>query len=253
MKSFFISVRKKVMILIFPMIAGLILVSCLKDNDLNDDNPVAGLMAFNLAPDAPFVGFTVSGGNLTASPLAYNSYTGVYRAVYPGAATVEAYNFNSGVSLAASGYTFEDSSYNSVFLVGTSGAYQNVVVKDELTQLTSSDQAYIRYINAIPDSSNPSVTVSVNGSVVINENAAFKNVSSFTAIDPGEVRIAVSNGSTIDTERIVTLEEKKVYTILLIGKPGDTGETAVQIKYILNGTTDESVNRSNSSSGRPVN
>jgi hypothetical protein len=40
-----------------------------------------------------------------------------------------------------------------------------------------------------------------------------------------------------DTSRTVTLEKDKVYTVLLVGIPGQTDTTkSVQIKYIANGT-----------------
>ena len=97
--------------------------------------------------------------------------------------------------------------------------------------------AYVRYINAIPDSSYPIVTVTQGGNNVVNENAAFSTVSRFTAVNPGEVAITVTNNNNIQANRNITLEQRKVYTALLIGVPGSTDTAkAVQIKYIVNGT-----------------
>jgi hypothetical protein len=140
-----------------------------------------------------------------------------------------------------------------VFLVGTDPNYEHVVVNDNLDSLSSASQAFIRYINAIPDSSSPTVTISVNSSTVVNEQASFKSVSSFIPVDPGSVTITVSNGGTINVTRTITIEQKKVYTILLIGKPGNTGDTAVQIKYIQNGTVDETAGRTTSMTTQSLN
>jgi hypothetical protein len=85
------------------------------------------------------------------------------------------------------------------------------------------------------------VTIAKGGSNVINDNAAFAHVSEFTAVDPGEISIAVKQGSAVDASRNITVEAKKVYTILLQGVPGETGDAKkVQVRFILNGTlTDE--------------
>ena len=72
---------------------------------------------------------------------------------------------------------------------------------------------------------------------MINTPAGFSSVSDFVAADPGQVSVAVKNGTTIDASRTISLEQGKVYTVLLTGIPGATDATkAVQIKYILNGS-----------------
>ncbi len=81
------------------------------------------------------------------------------------------------------------------------------------------------------------MTITANGTKVINTPAGFSSVSDFVAADPGQVTITVKNGSTIDASRTISLEQGKVYTVLLAGVPGATDTTkAVQIKYILNGS-----------------
>ena len=95
----------------------------------------------------------------------------------------------------------------------------------------------MRYINAIPDSTKPTVTITANGTNVVNTQAGFSSVSDFVAADPGQVTITVKNNTTIDANRTISLEQGKVYTVLLAGIPGATDTTkAVQIKYILNGS-----------------
>jgi hypothetical protein len=87
----------------------------------------------------------------------------------------------------------------------------------------------------------------------VNENASFQSVSEFVTVDPGSATVTVSNGGTINANRSIDLEAQKIYTILLIGKPGETGDAAVQVKYIQNGEVDNSTNRSSAASIRSLN
>ncbi|HTN08068.1 DUF4397 domain-containing protein [Agriterribacter sp.] len=220
----------------------LIFTSCLKTNDNNNSNtPVAGLMAFNLSPDKSAIGIALSGNNLTNTALAYTNYTGGYLSIYPGTRSVVAYNAGSGTSFTASDFTFNEGKYYSLFVVGADTVYRNVVVNDGLDSLPSaSGKAYIRYINAIPDSSQPLVTVSDNANSVISQNAPFASVSGFVAINPGNANIAINNNNNIQATRSITLEERKIYTILFAGIPGaaDTARS-VKIRYIENGKLKE--------------
>lgn len=77
--------------------------SCKKTPDTGSQLPVAGLMAFNLVPDQASVGFTVSGQNLTNSPLLYTNYTGDYLRIYAGNRDIASFDFNSGATLATAG------------------------------------------------------------------------------------------------------------------------------------------------------
>ncbi len=243
MKKTISSVRKFALAGAFVLGLGTLLTSCLKDHDDtidNNTNNAAGLMAFNLATDQTSVGFSLDNNNLNSTALGFNNYTGVYLAVYPGTRKIEAFDFFTGDSLATSSASFELGKYYSLFLVGSDSSLENLVVQDNVDSLSSATQAFVRYINAIPDASSPTVTVSANGSNVVSEGASFKTVSGFVAVNPGDVSVTVSNGGSISANRTISLEAKKVYTILLIGEPGAAGDKAVQVKYIANGTVDDS-------------
>lgn len=217
--------------------------SCLKSNN-NDSpgTPAAGLMAFNLSPDKPAIGIALSGSNLTNAALGYTNYTGGYLNIYSGSRTIEAYDAGGGNTFTASDYNFEQNKYYSLFIVGKDSAYRNIVVNDQLDSLSAnSGKAFIRYVNAVPDSSRPMITVSGNTGSVISENAGFASVSGFKEITPGNVNIAISNNNDIQATRSITVEERKVYTVLFTGVPGSTDTTqSVQIKYIENGTLEDS-------------
>ena len=240
MKNFFSSVRMILVMVSCIALVTVLLTACSKFNDDNNNNntPLSGLMSFNLAPDQPSIGVALSGSNLTNSPLSYTNFTGPYQRIYTGTRAVESYDYTSDSTIATVNYNFEANKYYSLFVAGANGTYTNIVTQDNFDSLSSaSGKAYVRYINAIPDSTIPTVTITANGNNVINGPAAFSSVSDFTAADPGQVTIAINNNSTIDANRTITLEQGKVYTILLVGIPGATDSTkTVQIKYIQNGS-----------------
>jgi hypothetical protein len=238
MKSLF-SLRRFIAGLTGIVSLSLLLWSCTKfDDDNNNSTPAAGLMSFNLAPDQPGVYIRLSGNNLNNTPLAYTSYSGVYQSIFPGERPVQSFSYPSDSALAQVNHVFTPDKYYSVFVIGANGHYQNLVTNDNFDSLAaSSGKAFIRYVNAIADSSKPLVTIAANGNNVLSNNASFASVSEFAAIDAGEVAVTVNNGSSIDASRNITLEQNKVYTVLLVGTPNASDSAkAVQIKYITNGT-----------------
>jgi hypothetical protein len=214
------------------------LAACNKD--LDNDNPripAAGLMVFNLVVDKEPIGVALSGNAISNAPLAYTAFNGGYQNIYTGSRDIEAYDFRSDSVFAKSNFNFEDSNYYSVFVMGGNGSYRNVTVKDEIDSNAAGDKAYIRYVNAIPDSSAPQVSIKAGGADVSGSAAAFGEVSGFLPVAGGDVTISVGNSENISASRTISLENGKAYTALLVGHPGAT-DTAkkVQIRYIENGT-----------------
>jgi len=236
------------------VMAGLLFVACNKSDNAGISNmPVSGLMAFNLSPDKA-VGVTLSGNSLLNQPLSFGSYTGSYLNVYPGNRLVESVDYASGNALDSSSYNFEPNKYYSLFVTGNSGNYRNVIVRDNFDSLSiSSGQAYVRYVNAIPDSSAPNLSIVANGENVINSNASFGSVSDFKAVTPGDVTIQVNNGSTINKSRTINIEQQKAYTVLVAGITGSTGNDSLQIRFIENGTLQQKAQKASSASSANTN
>lgn len=217
------------------LIAGLV-SACNKSDSVGTRIPAAGLMAFNLAPDKDGIGIALSGNMLNNTPLYYTNYNGHYQNIYTGAREIEVFDFSDSV-FAKSNFTFEDNKYYSLFVTGNNGVYDAITAKDDIDTAASAEKAHIRYINAIPDSSAPVVTITSGGSDVSNTPAPFKSITPFVAVNAGDVKITVSNGMNISTDRTIALENGKVYTALLVGVPGATDDVKkVQIKYIVNGS-----------------
>lgn len=236
MKRNFFSIQKILVTVSALVLSVALLSSCRKDRD-NVEVPVSGLMAFNLSPDKTQIGIALSGNLLTNQPLQYTSFTGNYRNIFPGERAVESFNAEDDSTLSKASFNFADNKYYSLFVVGNNGAYQNVIVHDNIDSLSAaSGQAFVRYINAIPDSSAPTVTITSNGSNVVANPASFASVSDFTPVNGGNITVAIANGSSITANRTFAVENGKVYTILLIGVPGTAdSEKAIQIKYVENG------------------
>lgn len=239
MKRTFLSTTGYVIMSCLALIS--LLSSCSKTSDNNQNNQqVSGLMAFNLSPDKQ-AGLVValSNNSITQSPLTYTNYTGGYINIYPGSRTVQAYDYNNtNTAITNSTFNFDNNKYYSLFVVGADTSFRNIIAEDRFDSLSSTNgKAYVRYINAIPDSINPKVTIAANGTNVVSENAHYTTVSQFVAITPGQVTVTIDNGSSISATRTITLEQQKVYTILLVGKTGTIDPTkTVQIKFIANGS-----------------
>ena len=239
--------RRSIVSVLAIATASLLFSACLKDKD-NDtaDMPAAGLMSFNLAPDQESVVITLSNNTLNRTPLAYTNYSGAYQPIYVGDRKVDAFDYPETTPLASTSFKFEQDKYYSLFVVGANNSYRNIIAHDNIDSLSATNgKAYIRYINAITDSVNASnVTIAAGGANVVNDNAAYASVSQFTPLNPGEVRIAVKNSNGVDANRTLTVEQNKVYTVLLTGVPGATDDNKkVQIKYILNGTLTDDQNK----------
>jgi hypothetical protein len=229
---------------------GILFSACKKDNFENNNPEVAGLMAFNLAPDRT-VEFGIGGNALTNNPLAFNSYTGGYIGIMPGSRSVVGYDFSSGDTLASASFDFEAKKYYSSFLLGNDGNYQNVIVNDNFDSLSSSDgQAYVRYINAINGSGSPTVKITSNGTDVVNTTVGFATVSEFIEVTPGEITIDVSGGTNSTANRTITVEGKSVYTILL--SSGASSADPAQIKFVSNGVLAEEVSGQRISSSAQI-
>ena len=220
------------------MFSVVLFAACKKDNDtVNVHQPAAGLMAFNLAVDKSPVGFTLSSNPLGNSPINYGGYTGTYLPVYVGTREVRSFDYNTGSTIALNNQEFKDSSYYSVFLTGANGNYKNLVTTDDYTLVKpTTGMAWVRYVNAIPDSINlPSIAIGEG-----SETAGYATASAFKAVNAGSLNVAANNGGGINVSRSINVEENKIYTILFSGVPGQTDSTkAVSIKYIQNGTASE--------------
>ena len=213
--------------------------ACKKSDVTNTPTPAAGLMAFNLVPNSGGIGVAIGNNSLTPQALYFNNFTGLYKAVFTGDRSLESYNYGSGSTLAKGNFTFKDSSYYSVFVMGANDVYSNVFVEDNLKEIAGNDKTktYVRFVNAIPDSSNSSINISAAGIPIFAGLSKFKEISAFKEISSGDVLVKLDNESSIDVSRTISLEAGKIYTVLLTGIPASTNtDFKIDIKFITNAT-----------------
>lgn len=223
-------------LLLGAFLAVIIFISSCSHDDDNIQPDVAGLMAFNLAPDRPLIGISLSGRDL-GGRLPYRSFTGGYLAIFPGNRFTQSYDGNTGEPLVEGQVTYDANKYYSLFVTGSGTTYKNIVVNDGLDTLTAmSEHAYVRYINAIPGSDNLTLTISKDNEDLLTDHPDFDSVSAFKAVPTGEINIDLKDGKDIHVNRTISVEERGAYTLLLIGKPGGTSIDSVQIRYVPNAT-----------------
>ncbi|HUP12327.1 MAG TPA: DUF4397 domain-containing protein [Niastella sp.] len=232
----FIAVAATVMLM-----AG-VLTACKKTDGVATRIPSAGLMVFNLAPDKDGIGVALSGNLVNSVPLRFTSYNGTYQSIYTGERNIQALDLSDSI-FAESTSTFEDNNYYSLFVTGNNGVYKAVTVKDDVDSSATADKAYVRYINAIPDSSAPQVTFAVSGTNILEGAASFNTVTPFTAVSGGEVKVSLA-GENMAADRTFTIENGHVYTVLLVGVPGATDAAKkVQIRFVENGVIPASADK----------
>ncbi|MGN6541631.1 MAG: DUF4397 domain-containing protein [Ginsengibacter sp.] len=222
---------------IYALAATVFLLSACKKEMPVNNTAISGLMAINLIPDQPAVDLIMSGNYLTNSPLSYTNYTGTYLSVYSGNRTVALGLSNTDTTISRTHFVFEPSRFYSVIAMGANGNYRNLVLNDNIDSLaTGSGLAFVRYVNAVPDSSKADISIAQNGNNVLNANASFATASDFKSVSPGDITVTAS-GENYSVNRTISVEKDKVYTVMLAGIPEATDTAkAVQIKYIVNGT-----------------
>ena len=197
----------------------LVLLSCSKNSQDTSTTPAASVMAFNLAPDKSNVAFAVSGSRLGNTVLNFAQYSGNYLGAPPGDKVVQAFDNNSSNTIFAStSYTFQTDKFYSVFFVGKGAHYANLVVNDDISSLSgSSGNAYIRYVQAIPDSTSAfNVVVTNAGGTIISDVVGFPMISTFKAVTPGQITISVTNGNDITLNKSITTEVNHILKNYLI-------------------------------------
>lgn len=227
----------------FPFLALIVSVTlfpaCKKNIDNNDNEvkPQSGVMAINLAPGQNSVGFTIGSSQLNSVPLAFANYTGTYLSVTAGAARIASWDVVSGTLIDSIQTSFSADKFYSIFLMGTTGNYKNLVVNDPAETLTpAAGTAFVRYVNAIPEGNAPNIKVSTGSSTFIDAAASFRAISDFVAVPAGAIEVAINNGGNVKTNRTIDVEQHKLYTVLLLGTPANIGPAdAVQIQFIVNG------------------
>lgn len=215
-----------------------LLASCNKNDDDIQNPDVAGIMAFNLAPDQHQVGFSITGNIFTQVPLDFGNYTVNYRPIYTGNRTISAFNYGNGELLDSANANFENEKYYSTFLFGRDSSYQQVILQDELDSLPFvANKAFVRMVNGYTNNGvTPNIRYSLSdSSEIYNQPLVYTGISSFKEVPVGELTLQAKTATEVISNRTVTIEANKIYTFLLLDAPSGNPMDNPEIKFIVNG------------------
>ncbi|SIT25249.1 protein of unknown function [Filimonas lacunae] len=236
MKRNVLSLVRNVMMTGCVLIAAGAVMSCSKSSDYNGNqgSVSAAIAVFNLS-DQSGVNISLGGSVLYNTSLVYPSYMD-YQAIRPGTYTVRSFVASSNTTLAESSFNFDTANYHTVVIAGANNNYKNITVRDNFDNLSGTNgKAYVRFINAVPDSTQPTVTIS-GGTSPISFVSGFGISSDFKEVTPGDITIKADNGATINASSVLAAQATGVYTAVVMGFPGSTDTAkAVKVKFILNG------------------
>lgn len=210
--------------------------ACKKNDPVR--TPMAGLKAFNLIPDLEGIGFAVDNNSISNTPFSYTTLTPGYINIFPGNRQFSSFNFSNSQVLATESFSVKDSSYYSLFAVGTEGDYKNVIVEDPINDLdATSGKAFVRYVNGVTGA-DAAVTVTENGNTLFDATNETGFVSGFKEATPGKITVSFHvNDENEPVEREIDLSENGVYVILILGEAQTSGDAQpLEIKMAQYGT-----------------
>lgn len=237
------------------------LASCDKNavQDITGSDPGSRVRFFNFGVNAPGVNFYANTTKMTAisSSTGVESTTGVvyggvgasgfYSAIAPGqyaftgkiaAATDKDLAVSSVSTTIAAGKSY--SFYMSGFYDATAKTVEGFIVEDPLDATIDFSQAYVRFVNAISNSS-PMTMFAKNTTtgveVPVGGLVAYKGAGAFTAVPNGvyDLSTRVSGSSTNAIARTaVSLSAGRVYTISARGDITVVSTTATNRPFLDN-------------------
>lgn len=192
----------------------LLLNSCTKDTTTVS---TAYLSIVNTSPTLGTYNFYIDGTKLNTGAvpfggmMAYASYTaGEHTANFTTESGVE--------SLLSKKVNLEADGVYSLFLIEKPGNLDALLIRDVMT-VTSTEQAFIRFINLSPDAPALDLTISEAANALVSAKS-YKSASDFQAISPNTYAFDIKeNGSANIRANLasVTLTAGKYYTILSRG------------------------------------
>ncbi|MDH5382650.1 MAG: DUF4397 domain-containing protein [Cyclobacteriaceae bacterium] len=215
---------KRINISIVAIAVAFLSVACSEEHDFSPTLVVskgAKIKLFNAAPDAKKVIFNFNGNLATrADSLGYFSVypTTNYFSWQPGSIDINTKDWLS--ELAVSNLSIQDNGYYTIGLTGVSGNYELAIINDDISSLSMEGKVYLRIANFIHDTP-VSIYMEVensSGSIQTLSNVAFKNASTFLAVEPDVYkRIQIFNSvddSSLGTASLSerTLTANSIYT-----------------------------------------
>jgi hypothetical protein len=195
---------------------------------------ISGLMVVNASPSAGTFNFYAGTSKINSGALPFLG-TVPYFQIAPGASTVKITTASSIESLLTKTITLEAEKPYSFFLINDVPQLDGVLIKDDLSP-TSTDKAFIRFINLSPDA--PALNLLQTGGSALISDKTFKSVSDFTLTDAKTYSFVLENrvtGEIVATLKDIKLTAGKMYTIAACGllKPTEL-QKAARLEVFIN-------------------
>ncbi len=203
-----------------------------KDNNPAQPANVGQAMIVHAAPDAPSVDLLLD-GTMVGNNITYGNHT-AYLSLTAGTHDVKAVATGTTTTVIDASVPVAAQTTYSVFVNGLTPNIGTLVVTDDLTA-PPTGKAKVRFIHLSPDA--PAVDVALVGGAVLFPNLAFRQFSTFVAVDPGTVNLELRQAGTATvalTVNNVTFEAGKIYTLFAEGLVAGTGPAALGVQTIVN-------------------
>ena len=247
------------------LLRAALLTACEEDGpqDLVATTPESQIRFFNFGVNAPAVNFYANDQKVTAiltgtgtestNGVAYGGVGlgGFYSALEPGPYTFSgriSATVDKDLAISSIPATLEDgkrySLYQSGFYNATTKTVDGFVVEDNFAEAFDYTQAYVRFVNAISNSSPMALfakNAATSGELPVGALVAYKSAGAFTAVPAGvyDVTTRLSGATTAAiTRTAISFSAGRIYTISARGDMTITSTTATNRPFL-----DNTVNR----------
>lgn len=227
----------KTWLLALIAVTGLVLTSCLDDDDNDNERiPVALVSLYQGSPDAPDLDIEVDNTTVNYYPFEYADYTGYLR-FYTGERNLQFGPFGASNIVLDTTLTFEENRIYSVFVVDEYEEISVVVLNDNSDQ-PASGKSKVRVVNLSPDAAPVNVVVAGEANVIADD-IHFKEASDFMEVDSDQYDLQVRNAS--DDELLLSVPDMNLlpgyyYTIIIRGyvDPPEGNTSVLSAQVVVN-------------------
>lgn len=200
------------------------LLSCSKKQDYIVVD-ISGLSLIHASPTTEKLDVFVDNSRATINDFAYGSKID-YLNAYSGNRKVDVTKKGTGVTLKTDAIVLAPNKGYSLFVIDKLENIKFLLLEDDLAK-PATGKAKIRFVNLSPDAD--ALNLAIDGKPTdLFTNKAFKEYSTFEAIDPGDnIKFLVKNKTTGNVEASIAdvkIEAGKIYTIYAKGLKAATDE-----------------------------
>lgn len=210
-----------------------LLGSCMKDDDVQPQQPVAGLSIIQASPTTELLDVYVDNTRAVID-LAYAKKID-YLNLFPGSRKLSITKKGSQTALLAEQLTLKDYVGYSLFVIDKLETVKFLFLEDDLAK-PATGKAKVRFVNLSPDAQALNLAIAGKETDLVT-NKLFKEYSTFTEIDAAEkVTFNVKNKETGNTETSIAdvkIEAGGIYTIWVKGLKSATDDKKLGVAVYL--------------------